>query len=168
MKGRETKAADPTVLAALQVLLHKWKVCFFSPCGAGSVGKETNTQFRWSYKRGMAVQQRPPSKQNVLAWRIFTRKKLARILWSSRRRVMPRPGLRSTRRPWLHPLCSLLIRFSGHLPPQCHSCPVLFTCALQNCRVCPFKLSVFDVFYKLPSSWSRMRSLAVAESFWAS
>lgn len=45
MKGRETKAVNPNVLAALQILLHKLKVCFFSLCGAGCVGKETNTQF---------------------------------------------------------------------------------------------------------------------------
>jgi len=43
-KGRETKAANPNVLAALQILSHKLKVCFFSLCGADFVGKETNTQ----------------------------------------------------------------------------------------------------------------------------
>ena len=30
MKGRESKAANLNVLAALQILLHKLKVCFFS------------------------------------------------------------------------------------------------------------------------------------------
>lgn len=99
MKGRETKTADPTALAALWILLHKLKVCSFSFCGAGSVGKETNTQSWWSYKQGMAIQQCSPPKQNVLAWPIFTRKKRCWILWISRRRVSPRPGLRSTSRP---------------------------------------------------------------------
>lgn len=45
MKGRETKVANPNVLATLQILLYKVEVCFFSLGGAGSVGKETNTKF---------------------------------------------------------------------------------------------------------------------------
>lgn len=45
MKGREAKAVNPNVLSALEILLHKLKVCFFSLCGAGCVGKETNAQF---------------------------------------------------------------------------------------------------------------------------
>lgn len=154
-------------------------MCFFSLCGAGCVGKETNTQFTAGKVLNGACLFRN-SKQNALAWPILG-KKLAQIFWTRRRSITPRPGLKRTGHPvtacqvcdfarlaqgWPSiPLGSVLTRSAGYFQLRWHSFRVLFSFALQNCWACSFKLSVFDVFCKLPSSWSHVRSLAIIKGF---
>lgn len=71
--------AKPNVLAALQIVLHK--VCFCSCCGAGVVGKATDTQLSMGEATdGACLFGNAPLQGECTFWPVFTQQKLAKVL----------------------------------------------------------------------------------------